>query len=111
VDADQVASLARWLQDLPQDKAEATIALRMARADSLAQMLDDPDSQLPEAVAARGCHLRPALPDGENLNPEPMPPGGPWARITRSGMMSSSRCAGATARAPRRRFLAMSAPR
>ena len=73
VDADQVASLARWLQDLPQDKAEATIALRMARADSLAQMLDDPDWQLPEAIAARGRHLVAALRGSENLIPDATP--------------------------------------
>jgi hypothetical protein len=73
VDADQVASLARWLQDLPQDKAEATIALRMARADSLAQMLDDPDWQIPEAMAARGRHLVAALRGGENLIPDATP--------------------------------------
>jgi hypothetical protein len=73
VDADQVASLARWLQDLPQDKAEATIALRMARADSLAQMLDDPDWQIPEAIAARGRHLVAALRGSENLIPDAMP--------------------------------------
>src|SRR5688572_30652876 len=53
VHADQVASLARWLQELATDKAEATIALRLARADALAQMLDDADWQVPEATANR----------------------------------------------------------
>lgn len=73
VDADQVASLARWLQDLPLDKAEATIALRMARADSLALMLDDADWQIPDRIAARGRHLVAALRGSENLIPDATP--------------------------------------
>ena len=39
VDADQIASLARWLQQMPTETAEATLDLRMAKADSLALML------------------------------------------------------------------------
>ena len=73
VDADQFASLARWLQQLPQEKAEATIALRMARAQSLALMLDDPDWQMPEAIAARARHLVAALLGSENLIPDATP--------------------------------------
>jgi hypothetical protein len=73
VDADQVASLARWLQELPSDKAEATIALRMRRADALAEMLDDADWQVPEATAFRGRHLIAALRGGENLIPDATP--------------------------------------
>jgi hypothetical protein len=73
VDADQFASLARWLQQLPQEKAEATIALRMARAQSLALMLDDADWQIPEALATRGRHLLAALLGSENLVPDATP--------------------------------------
>jgi len=73
VDADQVASLARWLGELATDKAEATIALRMARADALAQMLDDADWQVPEATAARARHLLAALRGSENLIPDATP--------------------------------------
>lgn len=73
IDADQVASLARWLQDLPADKAEATIALRMRRADVLGQMLDDADWRIPEALARRGRHLLAALRGGENLIPDETP--------------------------------------
>ena len=73
VEADQIASLARWLGDLPADKAEATIALRMARAASLAQMLDDIDWQLPEKIATRGRHLVAALRGSENLIPDDVP--------------------------------------
>ena len=73
VDADQVASLARWMLDLSADKAEATIALRMARAEALAQMLDDADWQVPEATAIRGRRLIVALRNGENLIPDATP--------------------------------------
>jgi hypothetical protein len=73
VDADQFASLARWLEQLPPEKAEATIALRLARARSLAQMLEDPDWQVPEAIAARARHLIAALIGSENLIPDATP--------------------------------------
>jgi hypothetical protein len=73
VDADQIASLARWLEQLPAETAEATIALRMARAQSLALMLDDADWQIPEAIAARGRHLLAALIGSENLIPDATP--------------------------------------
>jgi hypothetical protein len=73
VDADQVASLARWLQDLSAEKAEATIGLRLARADALARMLDDDDWQVPEATAERGRQLIAALRGSENLIPNATP--------------------------------------
>ena len=73
VDADQIASLARWLGQLPPETAQATIALRMARAQSLALMLEDPDWQIPEAVAARARDLLAALVGSENLIPDATP--------------------------------------
>jgi hypothetical protein len=73
VDADQVASLARWLQDLSAEKAEATIGLRLARADALARMLDDDDWQVPEATAECGRQLIAALRGSENLIPNATP--------------------------------------
>ncbi len=73
VDADQIASLARWLADLAADKAEATISLRMSRAEALAQMLGDADWQVPEATAARGQRLIAALSGSENLIPDATP--------------------------------------
>jgi hypothetical protein len=73
VDADQIASLARWLGDLEAEKAEATISLRMTRAEALAQMLDDADWQVPEATAARGRRLIAALRGSENLIPDATP--------------------------------------
>ncbi len=73
IDADQLASLARWLQDLPEEKAEATIDLRMQRAASLARMLDDPDWRLPEEIASHGRRLVEALRGSENLIPDATP--------------------------------------
>lgn len=70
VDADQISSLARWLQDLPSETAEATINLRLARAESLRRMLDDADWTLPAGMAERGrrllayiCHIDDLIPD------------------------------------------------
>ena len=73
VGADQFASLARWLGELPPEKAEATIALRMARAQSLALMLEDPDWDIPLALAARARQLIAALIGSENLIPDATP--------------------------------------
>jgi hypothetical protein len=73
VDADQFASLARWLEQLPAETAQATIALRMARAHSLELMLGDADWQIPEALAARARHLLAALLGSENLIPDATP--------------------------------------
>ena len=73
IDADQFASLARWLQQLPQEKAEATIALRMARAQSLALMLEDHDWDIPVSIAARARQLLAALIGSENLIPDATP--------------------------------------
>jgi len=73
IDADQFASLARWLEQLPPEKAEATIALRMARAQALALMIDDADWQIPEEIASRARHLLAALLGSENLIPDATP--------------------------------------
>lgn len=70
VDADQIASLARWLQTLPAETAEATINLRLARAESLRQMLDDPDWPLPADVAQRGRQLIDYIRNFDDLIPD-----------------------------------------
>lgn len=70
VDADQIASLARWLQTLPEETAEATINLRLARAESLRQMLDDPDWSLPDDVAQRGRQLLEYIRSFDDLIPD-----------------------------------------
>ena len=45
----------------------------MARAQSLALMLEDPDWDIPVAIAARGRHLLAALLGSENLIPDATP--------------------------------------
>jgi len=73
VDADQIMSLVRWLQALPAETAEATIELRMARAESLRLMLDDPDWPLPASVAERGRRLLGYLCRPDDLIPDSLP--------------------------------------
>jgi hypothetical protein len=73
VDADQVTSLARWLQSVPAATARATIELRLARAESLRRMLDDPDWSLPEGLARRGRRLLASLSSLDNLIPDELP--------------------------------------
>lgn len=67
---DQIASLARWLQTLPEEATEATINLRLARAESLRQMLDDPDWPLPADVAQRGRQLIDYIRNFDDLIPD-----------------------------------------
>lgn len=73
VDADQISSLARWLQDLPSETAEATINLRLARAESLRRMLDDPDWSLPAGMAERGRRLLDYICRIDDLIPDDVP--------------------------------------
>jgi hypothetical protein len=73
VDADQLTSLARWLQSVPADTAKATIELRLARAESLRRMLDDPDWSLPAGVAERGRCLLAGINSLDNLIPDELP--------------------------------------
>jgi hypothetical protein len=73
VDADQITSLARWLQDLPSEAAEATINVRLARAESLRRMLDDPDWSLPANVAQSGRRLLDYIRRIDDLIPDDMP--------------------------------------
>ena len=73
VDADQIASLARWLQQLPSETAEATLELRMAKAESLALMLDDSDWVLPDAVAQRARRVLDYIQRIDDLIPDALP--------------------------------------
>jgi hypothetical protein len=73
VDADQVMSLAHWLQSVPAATATATIELRLARAESLRRMLDDPDWPLPEGIADRGRRLLESIGGRNDLIPDEMP--------------------------------------
>ncbi len=73
VDADQITSLARWLQDLPAETAEATINIRLARAESLRRMLDDPDWSLSANMARSGRHLLEYIRRIDDLIPDDLP--------------------------------------
>lgn len=73
VDKGQIADLAHWLEALPAETAEATINLRLARAESLRRMLDDPDWSLPEGVAKRGRKLLAYLRTFDDLIPDDLP--------------------------------------
>lgn len=73
VDAGQFAQLARWLETLPSETAQATIALRLARAESLRRMLDDPDWELPADLRERGVHLLDYLYRFDDLIPDDLP--------------------------------------
>lgn len=73
VDADQIITLALWLQHLPAETAEATINLRMARAESLRRMLDDPDWVLPADMAQRCRRLLDYICRFDDLIPDDLP--------------------------------------
>ena len=73
VDAGQFAELARWLETLPSETAQATIALRLARAESLRRMLDDADWELPASLRERAVHLLDYLYRFDDLIPDDLP--------------------------------------
>jgi hypothetical protein len=73
VDADQIAMLAQWLRELPKATAEATINLRLARAESLRRMLDDADWSLPTDVVQRGRRLLDYINRFDDLIPDDLP--------------------------------------
>jgi uncharacterized membrane protein YkvA (DUF1232 family) len=73
VDAGQFADLASWLATLPAETAQATIALRLARAESLRRMLDDPDWNLPADLRERAVHLLDYLYRFDDLIPDDLP--------------------------------------
>ena len=73
VDNVQIADLAHWLETLPSETAEATINLRLSRAESLRRMLDDPDWTLPANVVARGRKLLAYLFTLDDLIPDDVP--------------------------------------
>lgn len=73
VDAGQIEDLALWLHKLPKATAEATINLRLARAESLRRMLDDPEWSLPDDMAARGRRLLDYVNRLDDLIPDDVP--------------------------------------
>ncbi len=73
VDAAQIEGLAQWLRELPAETAEATISLRMARAESLRRMLEDPDWSIPADMAQRGRRLLDYICRLDDLIPDDVP--------------------------------------
>lgn len=73
VGAEQIADLADWLRALPRETAEATINLRLARAESLRRMLDDADWSLPAETRERGRALLAYLRVFDDLIPDDLP--------------------------------------
>lgn len=73
VAANQVHRLAHWLRGLPPETAQATINLRLARAESLRRMLDDADWNLPNDIAQRGRRLLGYLCRIDDLIPDDVP--------------------------------------
>ena len=73
VHADQIASLARWLQTLPTDIAVATINQRMARVEQLRRLLHDQDWHVSPEFAERARVLLDYLNRFDDLIPDDMP--------------------------------------
>lgn len=73
VNAGHFTDLAPSLRGLPAETAEATINLRLARAESLRQMLDAADWSLPEGMRERGRTLLAYLCSFDDLIPDDLP--------------------------------------
>lgn len=73
VDVDRIASLGRWLQDLPADEAHATLDVRLARIEQLRGMLDDPDWDQREEACAQVRKLLAHLDQDADVIPDGMP--------------------------------------
>ena len=73
VDADQVISLARWLQVQPAETAAATLHERMARVESLRCMLNDADWEFSSAFAQRARQLLDYVCRFDDLIPDELP--------------------------------------
>ncbi len=73
VSADQLVTLARWLQAQPGDHAEAILAERLARADQLRRMLDDGDWSVDAPTRQRARRLLDYLQLVDDLIPDDQP--------------------------------------
>lgn len=73
LDADAIASAARWLASLPAAQAEAMLRARLGRADELGAMLADPDWQVEPAMRVRIGRLLDYIGDTEGLIPDRLP--------------------------------------
>jgi uncharacterized membrane protein YkvA (DUF1232 family) len=73
VDADRLATLGRWLLDLPSADARAVLDVRLARMEALRAMLADPDWDRRDAVCARVRTLLAYLDQGADVIPDAIP--------------------------------------
>ena len=73
VDADRIATLARWLQGLPAAQARTVLDVRLARIEQLRAMLKDPDWDQRDAACARVRKLLAYLDQDHDLIPDRIP--------------------------------------
>ncbi|TNJ34248.1 YkvA family protein [Arenimonas terrae] len=73
VSADQVVTLARWLQDQPRDQAVAVLSERLGRAEQLRRMLNDSDWDVCVDTRERARMLISYLQEVNDLIPDDLP--------------------------------------
>lgn len=73
VSADQLATLARWLQQQPRHEAIALLSERLARAEHLRRMLQDDDWELDEDLRTRAQQLLSYLRQVDDLIHDDLP--------------------------------------
>ena len=73
VQADQLASLARWMHELPAEIAAATISERLARVEALRKLLQDADWSVRPEFAERARRLLGYLQRLDDLIPDDVP--------------------------------------
>lgn len=73
VSADQVVTLARWLQDQPHDQAMAVLSERLGRAEQLRRMLNDSDWDVCVDTRERARMLISYLQEVNDLIPDDLP--------------------------------------
>lgn len=73
VSADQLVTLARWLQEQPRERAVAILAERLRRAEHLRRMLNDGDWELDADLRERSRMLISYLHEVDDLIPDTLP--------------------------------------
>lgn len=73
VDADRIATLGRWLQGLPAERARAVLDERLSRIEQLRAMLDDPDWDRRDEACERVRKLLAYLDQDHDLIPDAIP--------------------------------------
>lgn len=73
VDADRIATMGRWLQQLPPDHAHAVLDERLSRIERMRTMLDDPDWDCRDTACLRVRKLLAYLDQDRDLIPDAIP--------------------------------------